>query len=513
MKLFEKISNRLGAIASKRKLEDRFRSLAKVSVEPKKDVKPLKIGFFSTPGTFGCCVDLLLGLLLKKSGHDVTIVYADESLPLQETHNKAQPEKWESKTRQHVSQFKRLADCAGVRVVAASSISGPLDSSNQVADVDGTVHMSLLRHYRVGEIDDSLPKVEQRRDLLAKSVNQSLLVGQYLSRDVSVDRFLVNHGLYATTGPARLVALANSVPVLTFDRAKRQGCMNFTWTYSSDKWNIEGIWVKERENPMSEQDNQELDAYLASRLTHSEDIYQYNSGAKQSQDQLRSQLDIPEGKRVYVLFTNVLWDAASSERDLIFSSPIEWAARTIEFARQNPDDFHLIVRIHPAELVVGTDQTFGSVIQKFCPEMPDNVTVLQPDSEINSWALYDICDLGLVHTTTCGLELALLGKPVVVASDTHYRNKGFTIDPDSSETYEQALTDPSSLTLTADQTLLARKYAHLSLVRYQYRFPWITFSHDKRTVISTNDLDDILKDRQFQNLHQCILEMKPILNP
>ena len=97
------------------------------------------------------------------------------------------------------------------------------------------------------------------------------------------------------------------------------------------------VWAREHENPMSETDDEELDAYLASRLTHSEDVYQYNSGEKQSRVQLREQLGIPEGKRIYVLFTNVLWDAASSERDLIFSSPVEWVAKTIELARKNPE--------------------------------------------------------------------------------------------------------------------------------------------------------------------------------
>ena len=145
--------------------------------------------------------------------------------------------------------------------------------------------------------------------------------------------------------------------------------------------------------------------------------------------------------------------------------------------------------------------------------MPENVTVLEPDSEINSWALYDLCDLGLVHTTTAGLELALQGKPVVVASDTHYRGKGFTIDPDSYENYEKALVDVSDQNMTANQRQLARKYAHLSLVRYQYRFPWITMGKEKRTVISANNLDDIVKDEQFIHLHNCILERKPILNP
>ena len=44
-------------------------------------------------------------------------------------------------------------------------------------------------------------------------------------------------------------------------------------------------------------------------------------------------------------------------------------------------------------------------------------------------------DLGIVHTTTSGMEMPLVNVPVVVVSNTHYRGKGFTIDVENKEDY------------------------------------------------------------------------------
>ena len=45
--------------------------------------------------------------------------------------------------------------------------------------------------------------------------------------------------------------------------------------------------------------------------------------------------------------------------------------------------------------------------------------------------LVETAGLGLVYTTTVGLEMAMSGVPVIVIGQTHYRGKGFSLDPDS----------------------------------------------------------------------------------
>jgi hypothetical protein len=84
----------------------------------------------------------------------------------------------------------------------------------------------------------------------------------------------------------------------------------------------------------------------------------------------------------------------------------------------------------------------------------------------------DAADVGLVFASTTGLELAIKGKPVIVAATTHYRDKGFTIDVDSPATYLEALdavlADPQAHSPDVE---LARRYAHLFFFRNAIQFP------------------------------------------
>jgi hypothetical protein len=75
-------------------------------------------------------------------------------------------------------------------------------------------------------------------------------------------------------------------------------------------------------------------------------------------------------------------------------------------------------------------------------------------------------DVGLVYTSTTGLELGLRGTPVIVAGETHYRDKGFSIDVTSPEEFhaalDKALADPGAAHTDIGA---AREYAHFFFFR------------------------------------------------
>jgi hypothetical protein len=58
---------------------------------------------------------------------------------------------------------------------------------------------------------------------------------------------------------------------------------------------------------------------------------------------------------------------------------------------------------------------------------------------VNTYDLVEVADLGLVYTTTVGMEMAMCGVPVIVSGQTHYRGRGFTYDPDSWVSYFKLL--------------------------------------------------------------------------
>jgi len=68
------------------------------------------------------------------------------------------------------------------------------------------------------------------------------------------------------------------------------------------------------------------------------------------------------------------------------------------------------------------------------------------------------------------------GVPVVVSGFTHYRGKGFTLDPDKwdeyFETLDRVLEDPEKHRLSEQQVSDVWHYAYRFFFEFTQRFPW-----------------------------------------
>jgi hypothetical protein len=95
---------------------------------------------------------------------------------------------------------------------------------------------------------------------------------------------------------------------------------------------------------------------------------------------------------------------------------------------------------------------------------------------VNTYDLLEIADLGLVYTTTVGMEMAMSGAPAIVIGQTHYRGKGFTLDPNSWQEFDtlldKVLAAPEEYRLTDQQVRRAWNYAYRFYFEYPCPFPW-----------------------------------------
>ena len=102
--------------------------------------------------------------------------------------------------------------------------------------------------------------------------------------------------------------------------------------------------------------------------------------------------------------------------------------------------------------------------------IPENIHLISAEDQTNTYDLLEIADVGLVYTTTVGLEMAMSGVPVLVVGQTHYRGKGFTFDPSTWEDYFSMLVsfgqDRESFRLTSEQIELAWQYAYIFFFEY-----------------------------------------------
>lgn len=193
------------------------------------------------------------------------------------------------------------------------------------------------------------------------------------------------------------------------------------------------------------------------------------SGGKQAQQGLNL-----DGRPVVLLATNVLGDSLILGRDLFCNNMADWILSTIRFFADHPQA-QLVIRIHPGERYM-TGPSMVDTVKKAYPQLPENIRLVGPMDKINTYDLMEIISLGLVYTTTTGLEMAMNRIPVVVAGDTHYRCRGFTLDPANWKEYfallEKIPGESGPLTLTNKQVELAWRYAYHFFFTYPLPFPW-----------------------------------------
>ena len=81
----------------------------------------------------------------------------------------------------------------------------------------------------------------------------------------------------------------------------------------------------------------------------------------------------------------MIWDAANISRDIAFKSALDCIIKIINKYKENKG-FHVLIRPHPAEQVLGTNEKYEDlVLAEFNNQLPSNVTIIQNDIQVNSF--------------------------------------------------------------------------------------------------------------------------------
>ncbi|HVN14817.1 MAG TPA: hypothetical protein VMT73_03675, partial [Anaerolineales bacterium] len=201
-------------------------------------------------------------------------------------------------------------------------------------------------------------------------------------------------------------------------------------------------------------------------------LWQYVSS--QGADATRKMLALDD-RPVVMIAANVLGDSLTLGRNVFAESMTEWMTRTVRFFENRPE-VQLVIRVHPGETLVPKARSMGQVAHDALPNLPEHIHIIGATDKINTYDLIEIADLGLVYTTTVGVETAMNGRPVIACGNTHYRKRGFTIDPNSWDEYlttlERVLSDLPAHRLNEDQTAKAWNYGYRFFFEYPRPFPW-----------------------------------------
>lgn len=294
------------------------------------------------------------------------------------------------------------------------------------------------------------------RAFLRSAARIEKAVGAALDR-LRPDVVLLLNGLFLFESVTWELCRRRGIDVVTYERGFINDSLVFSRGLPACMLDVSDAWPARRAKPLAPDEEERLDAYLEDRRHGRRTIDQYWKDVR---------FEVPERSsegKVVTLFTNLTWDSAVIGQDIAFPSIQDWLVDAVELFRDRPQD-RLVIRIHPAEVKLPGKQTrepMGEVLERRVGEVPDNIEVIEADDTRSSYPLMEASDLGLVYTSTAGLELALMGVPVVVAGETHYRGKGFTIDVSSPAGFRKAIADALDGDSPADPAPLARRYGHL----------------------------------------------------
>jgi Capsule polysaccharide biosynthesis protein len=290
------------------------------------------------------------------------------------------------------------------------------------------------------------------------------------------DLVLFPNGVVIEYGVAYQVARHLGLPVVTFEFSDKR---EQAWIAQDDeviRQNTDEIWKACGGTPITKKQAGLIDALEEARLSaktfgKSERLWQ--DVPPQGEAAINAALGL-DGRPVVLLASNVLGDSLILGRNIFSRNMGEWILRTIEAFSRHPE-CQLVVRTHPGERYMN-GPSMVDIIRKKYPGLPENVHVVGPLEKINTYDIMSVAKLGLVYTTTVGLEMVMRGIPVIVAGDTHYRGRGFTHDPSTWDEYfaaiEQALADLKKYRPTPGQVERARNYAYRFFFNYPRPFPW-----------------------------------------
>lgn len=471
-------------------------------------------------------VEGAIAAALKLRGHDIHIVICNGTYRgciLRDAGDATSVEEWGNKCKACVSQTTFTLESFGLPF---SYIGGYLSNKikQELWNLATSVYWADLTGFKYKKLEigknikSSIYRFLKGREFDGKNeivweYTYSALVNAEASFNV-VDKFkpskiFMSHGIYVDWGPTLLVAFQKHIPVSAWMASYMPA--RFYFTHIEDKKKIDFHfmsktgWEEQKNNDFSENKKRTLFEYMRKRYTKNTSFdmkrfYQY----KEDKYYFRKKFNL-DNRPVWGILTHINWDAVGESAPMVYITFDEWIENTIETISRIKE-VQWLIKIHPAELQDNPDTGVQRLIKDKYPKLPHHIRVIPGDEKINPLDFYNLLDGAVTIFGTPGLELSALGKPVILAGEAHYANKGFTYDSNKKSDYIRNLKTAISIPkLRKSQQLIAQKYAYCYFLKRQIPFPpvkdpnsrWWRFQFDKRKllVIGKDPFVDLICNR------------------
>lgn len=238
-----------------------------------------------------------------------------------------------------------------------------------------------------------------------------------LLRSANVERLLIPGGMFGLSAVYVAITRELGIPFATFDggagvlRLAQQGiAAHLADVPGAFQHLIRSMSPQERAQAI-DAGKKELDDRANAR-----DFRQFQVSAATGRDDLRYDLLLP---------LNIRWDSAALGRQRAFSSVTDWLDAVLIWAHER-GNVSVCIRQHPRERLAfakGSDDLRPLLARH--ERLGGRLRFVAADEPVNSYDLMRHTRVVLPHTSTVGIEAALLGLPVVLGTSVYYEDLGF----------------------------------------------------------------------------------------
>ena len=365
----------------------------------------------------------VLGLALAAQGHKVTLVYLPYS-------SSSEPINKFDLRRQNIYTQKVLGE-TGSLIECISYLDYP-GENHLPAILSDKIELVSLRDTQYTMQVEDIPADSALYALRMERNHAAAAAAYHHFRSSPPDVVIIPNGSILEFGSVYQVARHLGLRTITYEFGEQRDRMWIAQDSEVMHQSTDELWKSRQGVEIPKSELERVKTLYTSR--QKADLWsnfsrQWQGVPSAGGEQVRKLLGL-DGRPVVLLATNVIGDSLTLGRQVFSDSMTDWLRRTLAFFALQPEA-QLVVRIHPGELVTKGPSVADIVYETFPTGIPENIYLVSADAEINTYDLIEIADLGLVYTTTVGMEMAMSGIPVIVIGQTHYRDKGFTHDPDS----------------------------------------------------------------------------------
>jgi hypothetical protein len=422
----------------------------------------------------------IIGLTLRGLGYDVTVAYLPYGDWRKEV-NAFDLRRQDLYTRRVLAPLKGL-----VKVVSLLETPKPgLDTAKKHAySTLGNFPELQQAVETVSAYDAMYTNQEENVDresglyrLRVSRNEQAALAALTLLQNQRPETILIPNGTITELGAVYQVARRLGLETVTYEFNDQR---EQVWIAQNDevmRQNTDLLWAARGGQALTSEQREKIEALEAARMggrAFGKSARAWQDLATVGGEKTRADLGL-DSRPVVLLATNVLGDSLTLGRNLFAASMAEWITKTVQYFAARTE-VQLVVRVHPGERLTHGLSMVDVINAALASQIPAHIHVVKPLEKVNTYDLMEIASLGLVYTTTTGMEMSMNGIPVIACGETHYRKRGFTLDPTSWEEYfgilDNLLTHLPIPRLTDSQIETAWEYAYRFFFEYPIPFPW-----------------------------------------